>query len=102
MVLPVGKLSGLVLAEVKLVFFTVADMRLCFVFVLETVVIMWGYFPYCWAGFMESQGLFFLSLHPTNEQPACAQIVGRGRSSGQVTQGIFYTTYSICGVMLSI
>lgn len=47
MVLLVGKLSVLVLAAVKLVFFTVADRKLCFGFLLETVVIMWGCFPYC-------------------------------------------------------
>lgn len=42
-----GKLSVLVLAGVKLVFFTVARMRLCFGFALETVVIMQECFPYC-------------------------------------------------------
>lgn len=47
MVLLVEKLSVLVLAGVKLVFFTVAGMSLCFGFVLETVVIMQGCFPYC-------------------------------------------------------
>lgn len=93
MVLLVGKLSVLVLAGVKLVFFTVAGMRLCFGFLLETVVIMWGCFPYCWAGFLQSQGLFCLSPHPTNEQPGCAQVAGRGHSPGQLTQGIFYAIW---------
>lgn len=93
MILLVGKLSVLVLTGVNLVFFTVAGVRPCFGFVLETVVITRECFPYCWAGFMQSQGLFLLSPHPTNEQLGCAQVVGRGHSPGELTQGIFCTIW---------
>lgn len=89
----VGKLSVLVLAGVKLVFFTVAGMRLCFGLVLETVLIIQRCFPYCRAGFMQSQSLFCLSPYPSNEQAGCAQVAGRGHSPGKLTQGIFSTIW---------
>ena len=40
-------LRVLVLAGIELIFFIVASMGLCFGFVLETVLIIQGYFSYC-------------------------------------------------------
>ena len=40
-------MSVLVLAGIELIFFIVAGMGLCSGFVLETVLITQGYFPYC-------------------------------------------------------
>ena len=37
----------LVLCGVQLIFFIVANMRLCFGFALETILITPGYFSYC-------------------------------------------------------
>ena len=45
--LPSAFLSVLVLAGMELIFFIVASMRLCFAFVLKTVLIMQGCFSYC-------------------------------------------------------
>jgi len=53
----------LVLAGIGLIFFVVANMGLCFGFVLKTVLIIQGYFHYCWAVLAQSQGLFCFSHH---------------------------------------
>ena len=60
--------SALVLAGIELIFFVVANMVLCFGFVLEAVLVIQGCFPYCWAVITQSQGLFCFSPQPTSER----------------------------------
>ena len=56
----------LVLAWIELIFFIVASMRLCFGFVLETVLIIQGCFRYCWAVLTQSRP--FLLLTPPHQR----------------------------------
>ena len=69
------------LTGIELIFFLVAGMGLCFGFVLKTVLITEGCFPYCWAVLVLSQGLFCFSPHPTSEEAGGAQGV-RGDTAG--------------------
>jgi len=69
----------LVLAGVELTFFLVASVRLCFGFVLETVLITQGCLSYRSAVLTQSQGLF-CSSSPHQRAGWGAQGVGRGHS----------------------
>ena len=56
----------LLLAGTELIFFLLANMmRLCFGFVLKTVLIALRCFNYCWEMLARSQGLFCYLHHPT-------------------------------------
>ena len=69
-------------------------MRLCFGFVLQTVLTTQGCFLYCWAVLTQTHGLLCLSPHPTGKQAEAAQEAGRGHSQDsrpQLTKGISYT-----------
>jgi len=57
----------LVLGGLQLIFFIAASMRLCFGFLLKTVLIVQGCFRYCWAVLTQSQGFFWSSHNPTSE-----------------------------------
>ena len=85
----------LVLAGIEIIFI-VANMGLCFGFVLKTALIIEGRFHYCWAVLTESQGLFCCSHHPTSKLARSAQEAGRGRSQDswpELTKGIFHTLW---------
>lgn len=56
-----------VLVGVELIFLTVADMGLCFGFVLEAVLVTQGWFCYPLVVVTQTQGLFCSSPHPTSE-----------------------------------
>ena len=55
--------SMLIFAGIELIFFIGASMRICFGFVLKTVLIMQRCFRYHWAVLTQSQGLFCFSHH---------------------------------------
>jgi len=57
----------LILSEIELIFFIVASMRLCFGFVLKTVLITQTCFSYCWAVLTQSQGLFCFPHYTTRK-----------------------------------
>ena len=91
-----GSDGVLVLAGTELIFFIVANMGLCFGFVLKTVLIIQECFSYCWAVLTQSQGLCCFSHHPTSEEAGGAQEAGRGHSWDswpQLTKGIFHTIW---------
>ena len=69
-------MSVLVLAQIELIFFTVASMGLCFWFVPKPVLITQGCFSYRWAVLTQSQGLFCFSPHSTNKRAGGAQGIG--------------------------
>jgi len=73
-------LGALVLAQVELIFFIVASVRLCFGFVLNAVLIIQGCFHYCRAVLTQSQGLFCFSPRPISEEAGGAWEAGRGHS----------------------
>lgn len=78
------------LAGPELIFFTVASVELCFGFVLETELIIQGYFHYQWAMLTQHQGLFCLSPHPISNRAGRALGDGTGHSQDswpQLTPG---------------
>jgi len=59
--------SVLILAGVELIFFIVSSIRLCLEIVFKAVLIIQGYFSYCWAVLTQNQGLsaFHNALPPS-------------------------------------
>lgn len=65
----------LVLIGTELILFTAASMGLCFVFVLEMLLIVQRCFHYCREALKQSQG-----PHPTSEEAGWVQGAGNGHS----------------------
>lgn len=73
--------------------FTATSMGLCFRFVLETLLIIQGYFNFCWAELAHSQGLSCFKFYPTSGQTGGTPEIKRAHSWDswpKLTKGISY------------
>lgn len=89
-------LSVLILAGVELTFFPEAVTTLCFEFVLNTELIIWRCFYYCWEGVTQSQSIFCFSCCHASGEAGGAQEGGRRHRMHrwpQLATGMFKTVW---------